>query len=168
MRLFLACLALLLVAVTRPASAYFRSDFQNCSEPPTPKAAIEACGRLIRSGRLGRYALAFAHFNRGFAFEYVGRYRKALRHFDKAWDIDSDDVNTLINRGAMKLRLGEYRDAARDFRKATRQDEGNARAYLGRAYAADRWGRDERAQRYYRKAYALGERHPYLLRKLGR
>ena len=43
MRIFLAGLIVMIVAGAAPASADFRSDFQACSEPPTPKAAIAAC-----------------------------------------------------------------------------------------------------------------------------
>jgi tetratricopeptide (TPR) repeat protein len=59
-----------------------------------------------------------ALFNRGFAFDKIGAYDKAINDYSEAIKIDPNNAYTYYNKGISLDRKGEYDEAIMCFSKA--------------------------------------------------
>ena len=69
--------------------------------------------------------IAYYHTALGSIYEAKQDYEDALIEFNKALEIDADDICALVNRGEIRLRKGEVLEAASDFQKGIKLDEVN-------------------------------------------
>ncbi|MGZ4310273.1 MAG: tetratricopeptide repeat protein [Gaiellaceae bacterium] len=76
-----------------------------------------------------------AHFNCGHAYEGLGRYPEALRHYDAAIELHPAHGSAWCNRGNVLLQQGEFERAAESHTRAIELNPSDFRAYWGRAIA---------------------------------
>ncbi len=69
--------------------------------------------------------VAYYHTALGSLYEAQERYDEAVEEFNKALEIDENDICALVNRGEISLRKGDVLKAADDFKKGIELDEAN-------------------------------------------
>ena len=118
-------------------SADFESDKRDCSSG-TGQVRINACTRLLRSGRFGARNRATTYYNRGNAYSRLRQHRLAIQDYDAALRLNPRKVEAYINRGFDRVFLKQYHQAIQDFDAGLRLNPRIAEAYLNRgvAYAA--------------------------------
>jgi TolB-like protein/class 3 adenylate cyclase len=101
-------------------------------------ARVEAAraGRSANPDSMDHYFLGLAHLNKGPTTEFL---RKARSHFDRALDLDPENVDALVGRAQVDVtavadwlsedRAGRLRSAEADLGKALRLRPGNAHAH---------------------------------------
>jgi TolB-like protein/class 3 adenylate cyclase len=101
-------------------------------------ARVEAAraGRSANPDSMDHYFLGLAHLNKGATTEFLG---KARSHFDRALDLDPENVDALVGRAQVDVtavadwlsedRAGRLRSAEADLGKALRLRPGNAHAH---------------------------------------
>ena len=101
-------------------------------------ARVEAAraGRSANPDSMDHYFLGLAHLNKGPTTEFLG---KARSHFDRALDLDPENVDALVGRAQVDVtavadwlsedRAGRLRSAEADLGKALRLRPGNAHAH---------------------------------------
>lgn len=67
--------------------------------------------------------VAYYHTALGSIYEAQEKYDEALEEFNKATQIDGNDICALVNRGEIRLRKGKVLEAAEDFQKAITLDD---------------------------------------------
>jgi tetratricopeptide (TPR) repeat protein len=78
---------------------------------------------------------ADAYYSRGFAYYELGKYKAAVRDYDKAVSLHPDDAMTYNNRGKAYAKLRKYNQAINDFNEAIRLQPSDVNAYNNRAFA---------------------------------
>ena len=99
-----------------PAWADIASDKRGCVRD-SGLARINACSRLIQSGRFSAAHQAVACNNRSLAYRRLRRYRRAIQDYNEAQLINPRYANHYANRGLAYEQLGEKQLAIRDYRK---------------------------------------------------
>lgn len=74
-------------------------------------------------------------FNRGLDKKYLEDYRGAIADFNKAIELDPNNVRAYVNRGLAKRSLGDSRGAIVDYNKAIELDPKSANTYFNRGIA---------------------------------
>lgn len=98
-----------------------------------PEQQIEACSRLIESGKLPKDLLPHAFNNRGMAKTGLGDIEGALNDLDQALKFDPSHEHANLNRGYANMLLGNLDEAKRDFVRAMEANPLFAEPYIGRA-----------------------------------
>ena len=93
---------------------------------------------------------------RGGELLYLGEYRRAVQVLTKAIELEPDDADIYINRGAAYAALAEYESAIADYNKAIELDPDNATAYNNRGLAYASQGNYELALRFQQGASGGG------------
>lgn len=132
-----ALVVVLLLGTTAWAEPRFENDRKQCiSSGSDPDIQIDACTRLIQSGRYShsphRSVLAIAFYNRGIAHGKKGEFEGAIKDYSQAIRINLRFTEAFYNRGLSYGKKGVFDKAIKDFKEA----------------------------------YALGSRNPFLLKKL--
>ena len=99
---------------------------------------------------------ADAYYSRGFAYYELGKYKAAVRDYDKAIRLHSDDAIAFNNRGKAYAKLRKYDQAINDFNEAIRLQPSNVNAYNNRAYAYLLQGNKKAGCRDARKSCDMG------------
>lgn len=87
--------------------------------------------------------------NRGVDLFSAGRYKAAIKSFDKAIELNSRNVEAYSNRGAAYDNLKEHQKAVDDYSRAIRYNPGMTAAYGNRAAAYHDLGQFDNAIRDY-------------------
>jgi tetratricopeptide (TPR) repeat protein len=82
------------------------------------QAAVEACTRLIMSGKAGGDELITAYIWRGSHLTFLGVHDKAVDDFDRALKLDPNLALAYRGRGASYESSGDLARALADYRKA--------------------------------------------------
>jgi tetratricopeptide (TPR) repeat protein len=69
--------------------------------------------------------IAYYHTALGSIYEAQEKYDKALQEFEKALNIDKNDICAIVNRGEILLREGKVVEAAEEFKRAIDLDNEN-------------------------------------------
>lgn len=87
----------------------------------------------------------------------------AIKSFDKALDLDPENISALIGRGGTREDKNEYQMALRDYDKITSQDKYHFQAqyYTGRCYF--KLGDNKKAEKAFKRAHKVNDKDPYLL-----
>jgi tetratricopeptide (TPR) repeat protein len=93
------------------AACIAKSGRRNAS---TPDSLIRGCTRAIKSGRLGKAALAYAYLSRGYVHYANSRHDQALEDLDKAIDLKPDYPNAYLVRSFIHSARGSQRLADED------------------------------------------------------
>ncbi len=125
---------------------------EDCVQEDDPDLRIDGCTAAIRSGQWEGKDIAWAYSNRGFAYNDLGEYRRAVEDFDQALRSDPGYAIAYNNRGVAFVNLGEYRRAIQDYDEVLRLDPGDAFAYNNRGVAYEGLGEYRRAIQDYDQA----------------
>ena len=104
--------------------------------------------------------------NRGNAYYYKGQLDRAIKDYDDAIRLEPDLAVAFGNRGNVYRKNGQFDRAIADYSEAIRLDPDDAQVFADRGLAYEKIGERSQAMRDFKKAYALGFRHPLLLKKL--
>ena len=110
---------------------------------------------------------AFGHYMLGLSSWKAGSLVDAVQSFDRALEIDSTHVKSLLNSSRVYLELNEPAQALERIQRAVAIDSTSAEAYrlLGRAYQVK--GDADGAIDAYRRALVLDERDVWAMNNLG-
>lgn len=78
---------------------------------------------------------ADAYYSRGYAYYEIGKYKAAVRDYDKAISLDPSDAMTYNNRGKAYAKLRKYDQAIKDFNESIRLQPSDVNAFNNRAFA---------------------------------
>lgn len=78
---------------------------------------------------------AEGYFCRGTSKNKLGRYKEAIKDYDKAVDLAPRDTNAFNNRGSAKDKLGQHKEAISDFNRAIEINPNDADYYYNRGNA---------------------------------
>lgn len=106
-----------------------------------PDESISILKKMIRidSTFIGGYV------NLGFQYTNQGKYREAIKYFDKALELQKDEPLTLNNRGSAKYFLKDYAGALEDINKSISIYPENSYAYRNRALVFIAQGKTDKA-----------------------
>ncbi|MBS7707910.1 tetratricopeptide repeat protein [Chelatococcus asaccharovorans] len=113
-------------------------DFKACTSGPS---RIDGCKRAIASGKFNGAALGIFYSNLGHAHTQTRDWSAALEYFEAAVRFDPDNMNALVNRGAMLYYKGEYDRALSDFEQAIARNPKDPFFYWRRGLV--RWAKAE-------------------------
>jgi tetratricopeptide (TPR) repeat protein len=108
-------------------------------------AAIEACTRLLKSGRFDQRNLALIYSNRGNQWERKGDFDKAMQDHSEAIRTDPSYAAGYMHRGNAYARRGDYEHAIADHTESIRVDPAYANGFYNRGLTYSRKGDHERA-----------------------
>ena len=108
-------------------------------------AAIEACTRLLKSGRFDKRNLALIYSNRGNQWERKGDFDKAMQDHSEAIRTDPSYAAGYMHRGNAYARRGDYDRAIADHTESIRVDPAYANGFYNRGLTYSRKGDHERA-----------------------
>lgn len=161
-RLISSLCALILFAglAAVPAAA---DDAATCrSARDAPDTVIDACTRMVQSGRLRGRDLAVAFVYRGIAHrkkgQATGQFGPAIVDFDRAIELDSRFAVAYNERGFTYGSNRQYDRAIQDYDKAIELDPRLLLAYSNRGLAYFTKGEPDRAIADYDKAIELAPR----------
>lgn len=107
-------------------------------------------------------------FSRGYAYMRLGKYKLALKDFDRAIDIFSDYFDAYLNRANVHSHLGNYEESISDSQTALKLNPESSHAYLNLGLAYEKTGNKKEAKKCLVKAAELGnvlaKRYLYSLR----
>ena len=147
----LVSLSLLLMA-GQPALADDREDCRVLSGDPS----IEACNRVINSGRYAGRDLMNAYLNRGQEYYLKKDYDRAISDASQAIRIDAKAaILAWGNRGNARSMTGETDAAIADYTQAIKLDPKFTAAYTGRGMERQKKGDTKGALADYKAALAV-------------
>ena len=144
------------------------------SPSPSPTGALPIRGKARGTGPSPTSARAirlkpdfvFAFNNRGNAYYAKGQFDRAIKDYDEAIRLKPDLAEAFSNRGNVYRKKGQFDRAIEDYDKAIHLKPEDGQVFANRGLAYEKKGDPSQALRDFKKAYALGYRHPLLLRKL--
>ncbi len=104
--------------------------------------------------------------NRGNAYFHKGQLDRAIKDYDDAIRLQPDLAEAFSNRGNVYRKKGRFDRAIKDYADAIRFKPDNSQVFADRGLAYEKKGEPSQALLDFEKAYALGFRHPLLLKKL--
>jgi tetratricopeptide (TPR) repeat protein len=107
--------------------------------------AIEACTRLLNSGRYDKRNLALIYSNRANQWERKDDFDKTMQDHSQAIRTDPTYAAGYMHRGNAYARRGDYDRAIADHSEAIRLDPKDADAFYNRGYTYSHKGDHERA-----------------------
>lgn len=96
-----------------------------------------------------------AYYNRGLAYDSIGKYNWAIHDYNKAIALNPDYAEAYNNRGIAYDSEGNYDRAIKDFNKAIALNPDNAKAYNNRGIAYYNKGQYDRAIQDHNQSIAL-------------
>jgi tetratricopeptide (TPR) repeat protein len=104
--------------------------------------------------------------NRGNAHYHKGQLDRAIEDYDEAIRLQPDLAEAFGNRGNVYRKKGRLDRAIEEYEQALDLDPDNAQVFADRGLAYEKKGKSSQAVSDFEKSYALGFRHPLLLKKL--
>ena len=98
------------------------------------------------------------YFNRAEIFAEMEEFELAERDYDRAWQIDSTDIEALVGRGHARYQLGKTSEALRDFDEALDLDPKNPAVYADRGDLHAFLGEWSKAAKDYQTAVRLNNK----------
>ncbi len=157
----MAALILLAVLSLDARLAGARADeLADCSQG-SGVVQIWGCTQIITSGRarggvISKQQLATIHYNRGTAYDKMGKYDPAIADYDKAISLNPKYVNAYANLARAYRKKGKYAAALAFDAQAIKSNPKNASAYHNsRAWTYFKWGKAGKGLPDANKAIAL-------------
>ncbi len=98
---------------------------------------------------------ADAHYNRGIAYDGLGKNQQAIKDYNQALQLDPKHTEVYYKRGIAFSKLGKHKEAKEDFSQVIRLDPKNPDAYYNRGIACDGLGKFHQAVKDYNQAVGL-------------
>ena len=141
-----------LLALAAPA----RADMvENCEQGLDPDLQIAGCTAVIRSGDWQGVELAAAYNNRGFGYDELGEYARAIADYEQALRLDPGYAAAYSNRGVTYGNLGDHTQAITDYDQALRLDPSLAKTYQNRGISHEFMGNYVRAAEDWERAIRI-------------
>jgi tetratricopeptide (TPR) repeat protein len=138
------------------AMADYASDSKDCfAVGYGGQKRVDACTRVIASGRLKGKDLAGALQTRAEGYRITKQYEAALADFDRAIALDPKLAKAYANRAEVHRMLGHYDQVIADTTQAIRLDPSFNAFYTVRALAYEQQGNLAGARADYDKALAI-------------
>ncbi len=122
---FLICLGAL------TATGALADDVATCRKE-SGDVAIEACNRVINSGRYSNQDVADSYMNRSAEWVFKSEYDRAIQDANAALKLNPNFSQAYTNRGAAWAGKKEYDRAIADHSKAIEIDTSNPASYVNR------------------------------------
>ncbi|MGF1611484.1 MAG: tetratricopeptide repeat protein [Kiloniellales bacterium] len=119
------------------------------------ESAVIHCTRAIDSRELRGGDLAPVYYNRGWAHDALGDYRRAVEDYGRALHIRPDYVRAYVARGYSFVQLGDLDRAIEDYSRALEVEPDNFEARFNRGLAYEQKGELAQALADYERAQAL-------------
>lgn len=116
------------------------------------EGAVEAYGRGLALDP----GFAPGFYNRGYAYNMLGKHRLAVAEYDRALALDPDDYQTHFNRALSHYFLGEHRKAVEGYGRAIAINPGDPQAYYNRAMSYIELGEKSKASADMKRAAGMG------------
>lgn len=116
------------------------------------EGAVEAYGRGLALDP----GFAPGFYNRGYAYNMLGKHRLAVADYDRALALDPDDYQTHFNRALSHYFLGEHRKAVEGYGRAIAINPGDPQAYYNRAMSYIELGEKSKASADMKRAAGMG------------
>lgn len=150
----LAALAMGIGLSIAPAAAGMSQDLADCTAADR-KSSVNACTRVMSSGRLPRSQFYIGHFNRGWANFHMGRLDAALADFDKAVSFNPSYADSYFSRAVIQHERGAREQSLADLDRYLAKKGESVHAYLNRAQIFRARGENDRAFAELQRAGAL-------------
>lgn len=132
------------------------------------RAAIRLSGQALRSNDLEGLRLVETYNLHGLALHHLGQQDRAAAVLDKALELKSDYVPSLVNRCVVEMYRGNYDRAVADCTAAIKAAPASGVGYADRGVAYEAKGMRSEALRDYLIADKLMPNHPTVLANLRR
>jgi len=109
-----AALTALSICLAGPVFAAEDNPDDNDCVNLTGQSAVDACTRVIQSGRYSSVDVEWAYYDRGTAQSNMGNYQAAIDDFNLALQLSPSDADAWGNRGNAYRALGQYDRAIQD------------------------------------------------------
>ena len=110
---------------------------------------------------------ATVHFRKGLVKTKMRKYNEAVASFDKAFELDTANEETLINRGTVKYYMGDLDAAEADLDQALKKDPLEANAYNALSLIEVEKENNNKAMELVNQALELEPGQPYFLNNRG-
>lgn len=120
------------IAMATPAFAGMNQDLADCTASDR-KTSVDACTRVMNSGRLPKEQFYIGHYNRGWSHFNAGQSEKALADFDKSISYNSGYADTYYSRAVVQHDLGHRAESLAELDTYLTKKGDVAEAYLNRA-----------------------------------
>ncbi len=148
----------------------FNPDAKSClSKSTPPDDRIAACTRIIEAERLPGQDLATMFNKRGISHGKKRQFDRAIDDYSQAIRLRPDaDVAAAAfhNRGNVYRKKNQFDRAIADYDESIRFRPDKPQYFGNRGVTHEKNGDEPAALRDFEKAYAMGYRHPLLLKKL--
>ncbi len=144
-------------AVTVVGSTSARMCFEAADSPMRPSnRAVQYCNTALSEEALSRHDTVATHVNRGILRLRRGQVEAAIADFDTAIEMDPNQPESYLNKGAALIRQNNAADARQLFSIALERNTTRpAIAHFGRAIANEELGNVREAYQDYRRASEL-------------
>ncbi|MEG4916696.1 tetratricopeptide repeat protein [Microcoleus sp. B7-D4] len=136
-------------------AAYVR-EIENCEEKKDYVSALNLANKLVAIRGKARDWL-----EKGRCLDNLERYDEALESFDRAIELDPNDLSALVLRGYVLHKLKRYDEALASFDRAIELDANNHLAWAKRGYVLHKLKRYEEALVSYDRAIKLDTNYPW-------
>ena len=94
-------------------------------------------------------------FEKGMAFDAIGRYKNALECYNRTIELNPNDYYAWLNKGTIYFEIDELEESVVCYNKAIEIDPVNMLAWYNKAVTLDSLGKKKEAKKYYNKADSL-------------
>ncbi len=112
--------------------------------------------------------LAEAYRGLGTVYMEKKEFKKAMKNFQKALDLDRDDISTINSLGLAYVRQGMTKEGLKKFMMALRIDPHNSKVLFNVGHTYEKLGLPEKAKTFYGKALIYDNKFEKAKRGLGR
>lgn len=149
-------IVVLCLAFAACSNAAVDPDAVTCADADAATdAAVQACTRLLESGKHDASGRAAWLSNRGMHWQKAGRFEEAAEDFSEAIALAPDDARLYLARGVTHGMAGQVDQALLDFERTIELDPESGFGYMNRATAQEKLGRYAESAASYDRAIAL-------------
>ncbi|MEG4491036.1 tetratricopeptide repeat protein [Microcoleus sp. D3_18_C4] len=131
-------------------------EIENCKKKKDYVSALNLANKLVAIRGKARDWL-----EKGRCLDHLERYDEGLASFDRASELDPNDLSALVLRGYVLHKLKRYDEALASFDRAIELDANNQLAWAKRGYVLHKLKRYEEALVSYDRAIKLDTNYPW-------
>ena len=146
------------VASAAPTFADMKQDLADCPDPRRP-TSVDACTRVLASGRLPKGQHYIGYFNRAWAYRQAGDSTRAQADFTTVLKLNPRYASGYYSRAVVAHDLREPDKAIADLKQALAIDNGFAAAHTLMGELLEARGDTAGARTHYQQALAAAQKH---------